>query len=107
MLQSYYNRSYRSQLSVLKVEGEEEIDVEHEKESEDGEPLDEKIESKHKPLRQKDKDIKFEGGKVIEPTRGEHRNVIVLDVASLYPTVIINHNMSLILYFVIVARMIH
>lgn len=56
--------------------------------------FDEKTESKDKPLRQKNKDVKFEGGKVMEPTRGEHRNVLVLDVASLYPTVIINHNIS-------------
>ena len=37
---------------------------------------------------------KFEGGKVIEPIRGEHKNVFVLDVASLYPTMIINYNIS-------------
>jgi hypothetical protein len=36
----------------------------------------------------------FEGGKVIEPIRGEHKNVFVLDVASLYPTMIINYNIS-------------
>ena len=29
----------------------------------------------------------FEVGKVIEPIRGEHKNVFVLDVASLYPTI--------------------
>jgi DNA polymerase, archaea type len=38
--------------------------------------------------------VKFEGGKVIEPIRGEHKNVYVFDVASLYPAMVINHNIS-------------
>ena len=92
LLQRYYKRDYY-QSSAAHVEDEAEVDIEDE-ESEHEELPDEKTESKDKPLRQKNKDIKFEGGKVIEPTRGEHRNVIVLDVASLYPTVIINHNIS-------------
>jgi DNA polymerase, archaea type len=50
--------------------------------------------SSEKQQRKKEKDIKFEGGKVIEPIRGEHRNVIVFDVASLYPKMVINYNIS-------------
>jgi DNA polymerase I len=92
LLQRYYKRDYY-QSSAAHVEDEEEVDIE-DQESEREELHDEKTESKDKSLRQKNKDVKFEGGKVIEPTRGEHRNVIVLDVASLYPTVIINHNIS-------------
>jgi DNA polymerase, archaea type len=93
LLERYYKRDYyQSQSSILQVE-EKELDVEDE-ESENEELLDEKVESKYKAVRQKNKDVKFEGGKVIEPIRGEHRNVMVLDVASLYPTVIINRNIS-------------
>ncbi|MGA9155048.1 MAG: DNA polymerase domain-containing protein, partial [Candidatus Nitrosopolaris sp.] len=91
LLERYYNRDY-NQSPPLQVEDEVSHILEHEG-SEDKELLDEKTESKRE-LRQKNKDINFEGGKVIEPTRGEHRNVIVLDVASLYPTVIINYNIS-------------
>jgi DNA polymerase elongation subunit (family B) len=91
LLQQYYNRDYY-QNPPLQVEEEISRLSEYE-ESEDEELSDEKIESKHTHLKQKNK-VKFEGGKVIEPERGEHRNVIVLDVASLYPTVIINYNIS-------------
>ena len=91
LLERYYNRDY-NQSPPLRVEDEVSQKLEHE-ESEDKELLDEKTESKRE-LWQKNKDINFEGGKVIEPARDEHRNVIVLDVASLYPTVIINYNIS-------------
>jgi len=50
--------------------------------------------SSEEKQQQKEKHIKFEGGKVIEPIRGEHRNVIVFDVASLYPKMVINYNIS-------------
>ncbi|MFZ0223731.1 MAG: DNA polymerase domain-containing protein [Candidatus Nitrosopolaris sp.] len=94
LLQRYYSRDYY-QSSASSVEDVEISHILEDEESEEGEELhDEKIESKHRHLRQKNKDVKFEGGKVIEPARGEHRNVIVLDVASLYPTVIINYNIS-------------
>ena len=92
LLERYYNRGY-SQSPALQVE-DEVCRILEDEESEDEELLDEKTESKGELLKQKNKDIKFEGGKVIEPTRGEHKNVTVLDVASLYPTVIINYNIS-------------
>jgi len=38
--------------------------------------------------------MQFQGGKVIEPIRGEHSNVCVFDVTSLYPTMIVNYNIS-------------
>jgi DNA polymerase elongation subunit (family B) len=93
LLQRYYNRDYY-QSDPSPVGDENVSSILEDEESDDEELSDEKIESKHTQLKQKNKDVKFEGGKVIEPTRGEHRNVIVLDVASLYPTVIINHNIS-------------
>ncbi|MFZ0514367.1 MAG: DNA polymerase domain-containing protein [Candidatus Nitrosopolaris sp.] len=93
LLQRYYNRDYY-QSHASPVEDEEVSCILEDEISEDEELLDEKTESEHKQLKQKNKVIKFEGGKVIEPTRGKHRNVIVLDVASLYPTVIINYNIS-------------
>lgn len=92
LLERYYNRGY-SQSPALQVQ-DEVCRILEDEESEDEELLDEKTESKGELLRQKNKDIKFEGGKVIEPMRGEHKNVTVLDVASLYPTMIINYNIS-------------
>jgi DNA polymerase elongation subunit (family B) len=37
---------------------------------------------------------RYEGGLVLEPKTGNYENVIVVDVASLYPTVAILHNIS-------------
>ena len=37
---------------------------------------------------------KYKGGSVISPHRGLHYDVHVFDVTSLYPTIIINHNIS-------------
>ena len=39
------------------------------------------------------KKVSFEGGKVFDPVVGEHRNVMVVDVASLYPTMVLNYNL--------------
>jgi DNA polymerase I/DNA polymerase-2 len=36
----------------------------------------------------------YEGGFVIEPKKGIHSNIIVLDFRSLYPTIILSHNIS-------------
>jgi DNA polymerase I len=40
------------------------------------------------------KEKKYRGGEVIEPTPGIHFNVVVLDFASLYPSIIKVHNLS-------------
>jgi len=40
------------------------------------------------------KEKKYRGGKVVEPTPGIHFNVVVLDFASLYPSIIKVHNLS-------------
>lgn len=37
---------------------------------------------------------KFAGAIVLEPVMGTHFNLVVADVASLYPTMIVNHNLS-------------
>jgi DNA polymerase elongation subunit (family B) len=42
---------------------------------------------------QRAKKVRFEGGKVFDPVIGEHRNVMVVDVASLYPTMVLNYNL--------------
>ena len=44
--------------------------------------------------KQKKKDVRYIGGWVITPTPGEYRNVSVFDVTSLYPTMIVNNNIS-------------
>lgn len=40
------------------------------------------------------KEKKYRGGEVVEPTPGIHFNVVVLDFASLYPSIIKVHNLS-------------
>jgi DNA polymerase I len=40
------------------------------------------------------KEKKYRGGEVVEPTAGIHFNVVVLDFASLYPSIIKVHNLS-------------
>jgi DNA polymerase I len=40
------------------------------------------------------KEKKYRGGEVVEPTQGIHFNVVVLDFASLYPSIIKVHNLS-------------
>ena len=40
------------------------------------------------------KEKKYRGGEVVEPTSGIHFNVVVLDFASLYPSIIKVHNLS-------------
>jgi DNA polymerase I len=40
------------------------------------------------------KEKKYRGGEVIEPTPGIHFNVVILDFASLYPSIIKVHNLS-------------
>ncbi|MCI0556949.1 MAG: hypothetical protein MN733_00515 [Nitrososphaera sp.] len=40
------------------------------------------------------KEKKYRGGEVVEPTPGTHFNVVVLDFASLYPSIIKVHNLS-------------
>ncbi len=40
------------------------------------------------------KEKKYRGGEVVEPTSGTHFNVVVLDFASLYPSIIKVHNLS-------------
>ena len=40
------------------------------------------------------KEKKYRGGEVVEPTKGIHFNVVVLDFASLYPSIIKVHNLS-------------
>jgi hypothetical protein len=42
---------------------------------------------------QRAKKVRFEGGRVFDPVVGEHRNVMVVDVASLYPTMVLNYNL--------------
>ena len=39
------------------------------------------------------KDNKFEGARVIQPEKGHHKAVVVVDFNSLYPTIIINYNL--------------
>jgi DNA polymerase I len=93
LLKEYYDRK-AYQKSVFQEENEvyqlldSNVNEEEEEENEDDSS------SSEEQQQQKEKHIKFEGGKVIEPIRGEHRNVIVFDVASLYPKMVINYNIS-------------
>ncbi len=45
-------------------------------------------------LLKKDSETRYKGGLVLSPRRGLHYNVHVFDVTSLYPTMIINYNIS-------------
>ncbi|MDV0444739.1 hypothetical protein MmiAt1_02750 [Methanimicrococcus sp. At1] len=42
---------------------------------------------------ERDSDEELKGGAVLEPVRGLHENVIVLDYKSLYPTIMMAHNL--------------
>jgi len=41
-----------------------------------------------------DDPIRYDGGKVLEPIRGVHRNVVVCDYSSMYPTIMIDARIS-------------
>jgi DNA polymerase elongation subunit (family B) len=99
LLKEYYDRQ-AYQKSVFQEENEvyqllldDNVNEEDEEEDEENEDDNYSCSSEEKQ-QQIEKHIKFEGGKVIEPIRGEHRNVIVFDVASLYPKMVINYNIS-------------
>lgn len=38
--------------------------------------------------------VKYEGGKVLEPIKGHHKNVVVVDYSSMYPTIMIDGRIS-------------
>ncbi|KAJ4002534.1 hypothetical protein NW766_012859 [Fusarium irregulare] len=38
--------------------------------------------------------LEYKGGKVLEPVKGVHKNVVVCDFASMYPTIMIDANIS-------------
>lgn len=40
------------------------------------------------------RDIRYEGGKVLEPVKGHHRDVVVVDYSSMYPTIMIDARIS-------------
>lgn len=40
------------------------------------------------------REVKYEGGKVLEPVKGHHRNVVVVDYSSMYPTIMIDTRIS-------------
>jgi DNA polymerase, archaea type len=44
--------------------------------------------------RQDRKSSRYIGGWVMEPVPGEYRNIMVFDITSLYPTIIVNNNIS-------------
>src|SRR5215204_2674400 len=95
LLKEYYDRQtyqkyvFQEENEVYQLLLDDNVN-EEEEENED----DNSSSSSEEKQQQIEKHIKFEGGKVIEPIRGEHRNVIVFDVASLYPKMIINYNIS-------------
>jgi DNA polymerase elongation subunit (family B) len=99
LLKEYYDRQayqksvFQEENEVYQLLSDDNANEEEENEEEENEDDNYSCSSEEKQ-QQIDKHIKFEGGKVIEPIRGEHRNVIVFDVASLYPKMVINHNIS-------------
>jgi DNA polymerase elongation subunit (family B) len=44
--------------------------------------------------KQKQKQEEYKGGLVLEPKKGLYHNIVVVDAASLYPSVAINYNLS-------------
>jgi len=40
------------------------------------------------------REVKYEGGKVLEPVKGHHRDVVVVDYSSMYPTIMIDARIS-------------
>jgi DNA polymerase elongation subunit (family B) len=93
LLKEYYNRQ-NYQKSVLQEENEVYELLSGDMVNEDEEEDDNSSSSEEQQKQKKEKHIKFEGGKVIEPIRGQHTNVTVFDVASLYPKMVINYNIS-------------
>lgn len=41
-----------------------------------------------------ERELKYEGGKVVEPIRGVHRDVVVCDFSSMYPTIMVDARIS-------------
>lgn len=94
LLKEYYNRQ-TYQKSVFQEENEVYELLSGDMVNEDEEEDDNSSSSSEEQQKQKKENhIKFEGGKVIEPIRGQHRNVTVFDVASLYPKMVTNYNIS-------------
>lgn len=40
------------------------------------------------------REVRYEGGKVLEPVKGHHKNVVVVDYSSMYPTIMIDARIS-------------
>lgn len=92
-LREYYDRQ-TYQKSIFQEENEVYQLLDNDVNEEEEENENDNHYSSSEEKQQIEKQVKFEGGKVIEPIKGEHRNVIVFDVASLYPKMVINYNIS-------------
>jgi DNA polymerase, archaea type len=97
LLQNYYNReAYPPKTQIFTFAEENEVcqDSDEEQEEEEKDDNQTSCEQRQQQQKEQQKYVKYEGGKVIEPIRGEHRNVCVFDVASLYPRMVTNYNIS-------------